>query len=147
MAGGAVWLAGCSLRGRRTVKEAVILKISIFEWTRETRILLEGKLAHAWALEAQRAWESARGARNRKHIVIDLCAVSFVDRAGEQFLEKACAAGAILIGADPMIRTLIEEIKSRALKEDEPKKPVGLFTVVILSLLAATLVVGCSLVY
>ena len=67
-------------------KEAVILKVSIFEWTRETRFLLEGKLAHEWVLEAERAWQSIERAGNGKHVVIDLCGVSFVDRAGEQLL-------------------------------------------------------------
>jgi anti-anti-sigma regulatory factor len=127
-------------------KEAVILKVSIFEWTRETRFLLEGKLAHEWVLEAERAWQSIERAGNGKHVVIDLCGVSFVDRAGEQLLEKAAGAGAILIGADPMMRTLIEEIKARVEQRGAAQQPVSLVLVLFLTGLLATLVIGCSFV-
>lgn len=127
-------------------KEAVILKISIFEWTRETRFLLEGKLAHEWVLEAEKAWSTIERARNGRHIVIDLCGVSFVDRSGEQLLEKAAGAGAILIGADPMMRSLIEEIKARVAQRGTARQPVNMLLVLFLCGLLATLVVGCSLV-
>jgi hypothetical protein len=97
-------------------------------------------------LEAEKAWNTIEGARNGKHIVVDLCAVSFVDRAGEQLLERAAAAGAILIGADPMMRTLIEEIKARVAQRGTAKRPASLLAVLFLSVLLATLVIGCGLV-
>ena len=143
----ALWPGGCFLSREAKFKEAVILKISIFEWPRETRFLLEGKLAHEWVAEAEKAWKSIADASKRKHVVIDLCGVSFVDTDGERLLEKASAAGAILIGSNPMMRTLIDEIKSRTPKQPKSKKPVSLVMVVFLSLLLATLVVGCGLVY
>jgi hypothetical protein len=108
---------------------------------------LEGKLAHEWVLEAEKAWSSVKGGRNGKHIVIDLCSVSFVDRAGEQFLEQASAAGAILIGTDPMMRSLIEEIKARTPESMASRKPASLVTILFFTLLLATLAIGCSLVY
>jgi len=141
-----LWRRLCSSEARSDYEEGVILKISIFEWTRETRFLLEGKLAHEWVHEAEKAWHSMEQARNGKHIVIDLCGVSFVDRAGEELLEMAAGAGAILIGADPMMRTLIEEIKARVAQRGTAKQPLNLVLVLILSGLMATLAIGCSLV-
>ena len=108
--------------------------------------MLEGKLAHEWVLEAEKAWESLEGASKKKHVVIDLRGVSFVDHAGERLLETITAAGAILIGSDPMIRSLIEEIKARVPNQLEAKKSVSMLTVWFLSVLLATLVIGCSLV-
>ena len=61
-------------------------------------------------------------------------------------LEKAAGAGAILIGADPMMRTLIEEIKARVEQRGAAQQPVSLVLVVFLSGLLATLVIGCSYV-
>ncbi len=98
-------------------------------------------------LEAEKAWNSLDRADGEKHLVVDLRGVSFVDHAGEQLLEKLHAAGAILLGSDPMIRGLIEEIKTRTPQQFSAKKQVSLLTIVVLSVLLAGLVVGCGLVY
>ena len=101
---------------------------------------------HEWVHEARRTWNSVRAARLKKHVVVDLCGVSFVDRAGEQLLEEMSVAGAILIGSSPMIRSMIDEIKARIPARPGRKKPVGLLTVLFLSLLFAALAVGYGLV-
>lgn len=142
-----LWRGPCLSPRVTECKEAVILRISIFDWPRETRLLLEGRLAHEWVREAEKAWDSLPVTGGEKHVVIDLCGVSFVDREGERLLEKFSAAGAILIGSSPLIRGLIDEIKARTPQPDGAKSPLSLLTVVLLSILLAGLVVGCGLVY
>jgi hypothetical protein len=106
--------------------------------------MVEGRLAQEWVAEAECAWASIAPVRGKKHVVINLCDVSFVDREGEKFLEKVCAAGAILIGADPMMRTLIEEIKQRAPYRPSSRALANVLTVVFFFLLLTTFAVACQ---
>ncbi|HWC20456.1 MAG TPA: hypothetical protein VG498_25795 [Terriglobales bacterium] len=84
-----------------------------------TRFKLEGKLAHEWVYEAERTWKALLVSDAGARVVIDLLGVSFVDDSGRQLLTDMHRAGAELVGAGPLISSLIEEIKeSEALRED-----------------------------
>lgn len=88
-----------------------MLRISVVNDPGVTRLKLEGKLAHEWVREAERAWTALSGLNGSSEIVVDLMGVSFVDDDGHQLLADMRHAGAELIGAGPMMSALIEEIE------------------------------------
>jgi hypothetical protein len=105
------------------------------------RLMFEGKLAHEWVSVAELVWGTVETG-GEKSVVLDLRGLTFVDHAGEQFLEKAYAAGAFLLGSDPMMRTLIEEIKARTPRKRASKELLSFFTILFLSLLIAVLAIS-----
>ena len=100
--------------------------------------MFEGKLANEWVSVAELVWSTVETG-GEKSVVLDLRGLSYVDHAGEQFLEKAYAAGAFLLGSNPMMRMLIEEIKARTPRKRAPKELLSFFTILFLSLLIAVL--------
>jgi len=87
-----------------------MLRITVQDDERTAAFKLEGKLAHEWVAEAQKAWVEFSSLPRRERIIVDLCGVSFVDDAGRELLVRMHAFGAKLIGAGPMSSALIEEI-------------------------------------
>lgn len=87
-----------------------MLRITVQDDARAAAFKLEGKLAHEWVAEAEKAWIEFSGLPRKGRIVVDLCGVSFVDEAGRELLSRMHASGAKLIGAGPMSSALIEEI-------------------------------------
>jgi len=89
-----------------------MLRITVLNTDPETtRLKLEGKLAHEWVWEAERTWKALPALHQVERLVVDLLAVSFVDDGGRRLLTEMHRAGAELIGAGPLIPSLIEEIK------------------------------------
>ncbi len=103
-----------------------MLRISVMNGVHTTRFKVEGKLAHEWVYEAEKAWAALsalhEGAMNGvdvhanhtgkvKRVVVDLLDVSFVDDAGRKLLAEMHNAGARLLGSGPMMSALIEEIQ------------------------------------
>lgn len=96
-----------------------MLRITVENGPLTKRLKLEGKLAHEWVSEAEKAWSGLTASNGKKTIVVDLFDVAFVDHLGWQLLAKMHHAGAKLMGSGPMISSLIEEIEDAeaALKE------------------------------
>jgi ABC-type transporter Mla MlaB component len=93
-----------------------MLRISVLNGPRTTRLKLEGKLAHEWVSEAEKAWSAVAFLNGsftsrRKKLKVDLLGVSFVDDAGRRLLTAMHRSGAELQGSGPMISALIEEIQ------------------------------------
>ncbi len=101
-----------------------MLRISTTNNEQEMRFKLEGKLAHEWVAEAAKAWtEFLEMASNRAALVVDLCGVSFVDDSGRSLLIQMRSNGAKLIGAGPLIGSLIEEIYECSGSDGDSRKP------------------------
>ena len=93
-----------------------MLRISVMNGPRTTRLKLEGKLAHEWVGEAEKAWAAVSFLNGsftsrRKRVLVDLLGVSFVDDAGRQLLSAMHRSGAQLLGCGPLISALIAEIQ------------------------------------
>ena len=88
-----------------------MLRISILNDSESTRFKLEGKLAHEWVGEAERAWVALSAMKGKNRVIVDLLDVSFVDDLGWQLLAEMYRAGAKLLGSGPMISALIEDIQ------------------------------------
>lgn len=102
-----------------------MIRISVENGPLTTRLKLEGKLAHEWVGEAQKAWAELASRRNKK-MIVDLFDVSFVDAAGWQLLAEMHHAGARLVGSGPLISALIEEIEDAEAELEETNAALAL---------------------
>jgi anti-anti-sigma regulatory factor len=107
-----------------------MLRISVQNDPKTTWLKLEGKLAHEWAREAEKAWAALSGIAAGTKVVVDLRSVSFVDDAGWQLLAEMRHEGAELVGSGPLMVAVIEEIEEAetartevALKNNWPSVP------------------------
>ena len=92
-----------------------MLRISVQNGPLTTRFKLEGKLAHEWVTEAEKAWSALTVMNGQKKVIVDLFDVEFVDDPGMELLAQMNHAGAELVGSGPMISALIEEIEGNEL--------------------------------
>ena len=88
-----------------------MLRISVLKGSQSARLKLEGKLAHEWVAEAQKAWAALIDMAGQNKVVVDLADVSFVDDHGKELLTLIHRAGSELVGTGPMVTALIEEIQ------------------------------------
>ena len=88
-----------------------MLRISVQNGPLTTRFKLEGKLAHEWVTEAEKAWVALTAINGTKKVIVDLFDVEFVDDMGKHLLAQMNHTGADLVGSGPMISALIEEIE------------------------------------
>lgn len=87
-----------------------MLRITVMNDVRGATFKMEGKLAHEWVMEAEKAWTAFSNIPNQERVVVDLCGVSFVDDSGRELLARMHSCGAKLIGTGPMTSALIEEV-------------------------------------
>src|SRR5262245_56727821 len=90
-----------------------MLRISVVNGSQSARLKLEGKLAHEWVTEAQKAWTALVEVAGKKKVIIDLADVSFVDDPGKELLSLFHQCGSELVGSGPMIAALIDEIHKK----------------------------------
>jgi anti-anti-sigma regulatory factor len=91
-----------------------MLRVTVQNDEKGATFKLEGKLAHEWVAEAEKAWLTLCEAPGQEPIAVDLCGISFVDDSGRDLLARMHATGAKLVGAGLMTSALIEEICSEA---------------------------------
>ena len=87
-----------------------MLRITILEAGHTARLTLEGKLAHEWVAEVQKAWAALVDIAGKRRVIVDLADVSFVDDSGKELLSLIRRSGSELAGSGPMITELIDEI-------------------------------------
>jgi hypothetical protein len=71
-------------------QQAKVLRITIHDGAKGTRIQLEGKIAGPWVVELRRTWDSLVPSLGSKPLKIDLCGVAFVDAEGRRLLREIC---------------------------------------------------------
>jgi len=75
-----------------------------------TVVVLEGRLAGAWADELARCWATLASTHDAGSICVALDAVTFIDTAGRSVLRTMHESGAALTASGPMTRAILEEI-------------------------------------
>jgi anti-anti-sigma regulatory factor len=90
-----------------------MLRISVLNGSQSARLKLEGKLAHEWVMEAQKAWAALVDMAGKKKVIVDLADISFVDGSGKELLSLVHQSGSELVGSGPMITALIEEVQRK----------------------------------
>src|SRR5690242_12505990 len=88
-----------------------MLRITIHDSAAGTRFQLEGKLAGAWVTELEQCWITASSALQGRRMAVDLTQVSFIDGEGKSLLERMAAAGADLVAAGPLTKSICEEAR------------------------------------
>jgi anti-anti-sigma regulatory factor len=96
-----------------------MLRISVQNDPETTRLKLEGKLAHEWVYEAEKAWTALLAIEQKAKVIVDLQSVSFVDDPGCQLLAEMRHAGAELVGSGPLMAAVIEEIEGAEVARSE----------------------------
>jgi len=126
-----------------------MLRITTSETAEGLKLKLEGKLAGPWVGELERCWCASFEGRHPAEILIDLAGLTFVDTAGKTLLCSMSHAGAKLVGAGLVPKSLIDEIcpERTGVTADEPVqtgrshrpgRAANLFLLILLPLLAAT---------
>jgi anti-anti-sigma regulatory factor len=97
-----------------------MFRIHIEEQARTTTIYLEGKLTADNVDELRKVWAAVCDRSAGKEIVIDLCSVRIIDRAGKELLSQIYTAGTRLAGNGLCVAPLIQEIAGTSLSKYQP---------------------------
>jgi anti-anti-sigma regulatory factor len=87
-----------------------MLKVTTTDTNTTVTLKLEGKLAGPWVQEVNRVWQAAAASRQVGYVV-DLQAITFIDRAGKALLAVMSQQGARLLASGCLTRTIVDEIE------------------------------------
>jgi anti-anti-sigma regulatory factor len=90
-----------------------MLRITIAETLSEQRWTLEGRLVHPWISELKSSWTKTETARRERKCVVDLTAVTFIDKSGEKVLAELSKEGAEFIAAGVYTRHVVDNIEKK----------------------------------
>jgi anti-anti-sigma regulatory factor len=90
-----------------------MLRITIAETLTEQRWTLEGRLVHPWVSELKSSWTKTETARRERKCVVDLTAVTFIDKTGEKALTELFKDGAELIATGVYTRHVVHNIQRK----------------------------------
>jgi anti-anti-sigma regulatory factor len=90
-----------------------MLRITIAETPTEQKWTLEGRLVHPWISELKSTWTKTKTARRERKCVVDLTAVTFIDKNGEKVLAQLFKQGAELIARGCYTRHVVHNIESK----------------------------------
>src|ERR1700730_2667955 len=88
------------VEGTPPVDEARVmgmLRITIAETLTEQKWTLEGRLVQPWISELKSTWTKTETARRERKCVVDLTAVTCIDKSGEKVLAELSKEGAELM--------------------------------------------------
>src|SRR5260221_9797683 len=101
--------------------EPAMLRITLHQDGRQSRLELAGRLSGPWVGETENTWRSA--SCSGKEIEVDMTEVTGVDSAGRDLLVAMHRAGARLIASGVWMRALIQEITGEQhSNSDEPQR-------------------------
>jgi anti-anti-sigma regulatory factor len=90
-----------------------MLRITIAETLTEQRWTLEGRLVQPWISELKSNWATTEAARRERKCVVDLTAVTFIDKSGEKALAELFKGGAKLIATGCYTRHVVQNIERK----------------------------------
>jgi len=94
-----------------------MLRITIAETLTEQRWTLEGRLVHPWVSELRSNWARTGSARRERKCVVDLTAVTFIDKTGERALTALFKQGAEFIATGVYTGYVVHNIESSKQKK------------------------------
>ncbi len=106
---GNTWRSGT----RDALLLSVMLRITIAETLTEQRWTLEGRLVHPWVSELKSNWTRTETARRERRCVVDLTAVTFIDKSGEKVLAELSKEGAELIATGVYTQHIVHNIERK----------------------------------
>ena len=88
-----------------------MLKISITETTTETRWVLQGRVFGSWVSELNAIWRTSTRTRQGRACIVDLDAVTFIDKDAERLLHTMAREGAEFIANGLYIKNVFGKPK------------------------------------
>jgi ABC-type transporter Mla MlaB component len=101
-----------------------MLRITLVPATDVVRLVLEGRLVEAWAMEADATWQQALAQRGTRALEVDVREVMAVDAAGRTLLARMARDGARLLACGCAMREMVREIAA-ANRPAAGSRPVG----------------------
>lgn len=90
-----------------------MLKISIIDGLRQTRLILEGKLIAPWAAEVKTACDSARAGRDGCDFVVDVKHLTAISQEGENILLELMNDGVKFRGDGVFTKHILRQLARR----------------------------------
>jgi len=90
-----------------------MLRITIAETVTEQKWTLEGRLVQPWIAELKSCWMKTEVTRRERKCVVDLTAVTFIDKSGEKVLAELSKEGAELIATGIYTRHVVDSIERK----------------------------------
>ena len=87
-----------------------MLRIEIQQESESTNFTVEGKLTGPWVQELEKCWQSASSAETGQKILVNLCAVNFIDLQGRELLARMRAEGVKLVAGGCLMKAIVDEI-------------------------------------
>lgn len=90
-----------------------MLRITIHQEAEATRFIVEGKLAGPWVEELEKCWQENMHAETGPpllSLLVDISAVTFIDREGNALLTEMYRQGVRLTAVGLMSQAIVEEI-------------------------------------
>jgi hypothetical protein len=94
-----------------------VLKITISELPDEQRLSLQGLLVGQWAAELKLTWRELHRTGDTRTCIVDLIAVTSIDRDGEAVLAEIMSQGGEFIAGDVYTKHLLRKMR-RELKRN-----------------------------
>ncbi len=91
-----------------------MFRVTVQEEPARLRVTVEGRLAGPWVSEMENCWRQICATGWSKPLVVDICAVTFVDGRAKQLLRSMHHAGAALAAVGPMTTAIVQEITGDA---------------------------------
>jgi hypothetical protein len=88
-----------------------VLKISITETAAETRWVLQGRVFGSWVSELSAIWRTSTRTRKGRTCIVDLDAVTFIDKGAEKLLRTMAREGAEFIADGLYIKNVFGKPK------------------------------------
>ena len=101
-----------------------MLRITIAETLTEQKWTVEGRLVDPWISELKSTWTRTKTARRKRKCVVDLTAVTFIDKNGEKVLAELCKQGAELIATGCYIAHVVHNIEKKQIESSAVREGV-----------------------
>ncbi|MDT8071027.1 MAG: STAS domain-containing protein [Terriglobia bacterium] len=89
----------------------MLQRINIRNEKGQTTFRLEGRLSEAWFDGLRRCYDEAT--QTCPNVVVDLEHVTSIDEAGSRLLAEMSRYGVVLVAADPLMKSIIDEVSLR----------------------------------
>jgi hypothetical protein len=87
-----------------------MLRIEIQKESESTNFTVEGKLTGPWVQELEKCWQTATSAETGQSILVNLCAVNFIDFQGRELLTRMRQHGVRLVAGGCLMKAIVDEI-------------------------------------
>jgi len=99
-----------------------MLKISVFESSKQRRLVLEGVLVAPWAAELETACETAQADLNGRQLVVELKNLVAISEEGKTILYSLMSNGVKLRSHGIYTKRLVRQIARKIRSEVQEKK-------------------------